>query len=102
MASEGSPYDGPVPRPSVVNPNCPYGAVRSAAADPVAAAPDGTAKAVTTSPSAGSVAQMSRRRRVGDLRSARSGGVQARLRRRGVMFLLTRRTGPDADQTAPV
>src|SRR4051812_8772950 len=44
MASDGSPYDGPGPRPTVVKPNGPYGAVRSAPAL------DGAASAVMPSP----------------------------------------------------
>src|SRR4051794_19956591 len=62
MASDGSPYDGPVPRPTVVNPNGPYGAVRSAAA------PDGAARAVTPRPAPARTVDSSRRRRIGDLR----------------------------------
>src|SRR4051812_18692145 len=56
MASDGSPYDEPAPRPTVVIPKGPVGPVRSAAA------PDGAAKAAVTIAAAGRVRAAKRRR----------------------------------------
>src|SRR4051794_37266522 len=56
MARDGSPYCGPVPRPTVVKPNRPCGPVRSATAPC-----EGVASMVNINPTAGVANQMRRR-----------------------------------------